>query len=143
MAWRLATTAAGLAAASGAMATQAARVKDAPAPMIDAQAAADIANRIAQQVQPCANRQIKAGPGAERIRVTLHIRLNRDGSLIGDPEVIGYDGVDDDNRRYLDRVKNDAIATFKDCAPIHDLPQQYYDLPRGWSDLKMRYRLPG
>lgn len=107
------------------------------------QAQMDIASKIAQQVQPCANRQVKPGPGAERIRVTIHLRLKRDGSLIGNPEVVGYDGTDDDNARYLDRVKDNAIATFKGCSPLRDLPQELYDVPRGWSDFKMRYRLPG
>jgi hypothetical protein len=113
------------------------------AAMVSPQAAAAIASHIARQIQPCANRQIKPGPGAERIRVVVHVRLNRDGSLIGDPEVAGYDGVDDSNRGYLDRVKNNAVATFRDCTPIRGLPQEYYDVPHGWSDLKMRYKLPG
>ena len=34
-----------------------------------AQAAADIGSAIARQVQPCADRQVNPGPGAERIRV--------------------------------------------------------------------------
>ncbi|MFA5966694.1 MAG: cell envelope biogenesis protein TolA [Sphingomonas sp.] len=110
---------------------------------MSAQAAMDISSKIQQQVQPCANRQVKPGPGAERIRVIIRLKLRRDGSLIGNPEVVGYDGDDDDNRRYLDRVKDNAIATFKGCAPLRDLPQELYDVPRGWSDFKMRYKLPG
>ncbi|MDB5709818.1 MAG: cell envelope biosis protein TolA [Sphingomonas bacterium] len=110
---------------------------------MSAQAAMDISSKIAQQVQPCANRQVKPGPGAERIRVVIHLKLRRDGTLIGNPEVVGYDGTDDDNSRYLDRVKDNAIATFKGCAPLRDLPQDLYDVPRGWSDFKMRYKLPG
>jgi hypothetical protein len=108
-----------------------------------AQAAAAMASQIARQIQPCANRQIKPGPGAERIRVTVHIRLNRDGSLIGEPEVTAFDGVDADNGGYLDRIKGNAIATFKECAPIRGLPPELYDVPHGWRDLKMRYKLPG
>jgi outer membrane biosynthesis protein TonB len=110
---------------------------------MSAQAQMDISSKIAQQVQPCANQQIKPGPGAERIRVVIHLKLRRDGSLIGNPEVVGYDGTDDDNSRYLDRVKDNAIATFKHCSPLRDLPQELYDVPRGWSDFKMRYKLPG
>ena len=110
---------------------------------MSAQAAMDISSKIQQQVQPCANRQVKPGPGAERIRVIIRLKLRRDGYLIGNPEVVGYDGDDDDNRRYLDRVKDNAIATFKGCAPLRDLPQELYDVPRGWSDFKMRYKLPG
>ncbi|MEO5865819.1 MAG: cell envelope biogenesis protein TolA [Sphingomonas sp.] len=110
---------------------------------MSAQAQMDIASKILQQVQPCANRQAQPGPGAERIRVIIHLKLRRDGSLIGNPEVIGYDGTDDENSRYLDRVKDNAIATFKGCSPLRDLPQELYDVPRGWSDFKMRYRWTG
>ena len=114
-----------------------------PAATTSFQTAMDIGSKIVQQVQPCANRQLKPGPGAERIRVVLHLKLNRDGSLIGEPEVVSYDGVDDGNRRYLDHVKNNAIAIFKGCAPIRGLPPELYDVPRGWSDFKIRYKLPG
>ena len=107
------------------------------------QPAARLATAIARQIQPCADRQKKPGPGAERIRVVVHVRLNRDGSLNGDPEVTSYDGVAADNGRYLDRIKGNAIATFKDCAPIRDLPPELYDAPHSWRDLKMRYMLPG
>jgi len=110
---------------------------------MSAEAALNIARKIVDQVKPCASRQLPSGPGAERIRVILRLRLNRDGSLIGDPEILGYDGVDDGNRPYLDRVKANAIATFKNCAPLRDLPQEYYDVPRGWSDFRIRYKLPG
>ncbi len=40
-----------------------------PAAMMSTQAAADIGSAIKQQVQPCANRQVNPGPGADQIRV--------------------------------------------------------------------------
>ena len=110
---------------------------------MNAQAMMDIGSKITQQVQPCANRQVKPGPGAERIRVTIRLRLNRDGSLAADPQVVAHDGVDDENSRYQDRVDDNAIATFKGCSPLRGLPPELYDVPRGWSNFVMRYKLPG
>jgi outer membrane biosynthesis protein TonB len=113
------------------------------APTMSAQAQADIASAIKRQVQPCADRQVKPGPGAERIIVTIRLRLNRDGSLAANPAITGHSGVDDENSRYQDRVDDNAIATFKGCSPLRGLPQELYDVEHGWSVFSMRYNLKG
>lgn len=110
---------------------------------VGAQALANIGSAILRQVQPCANRQVTPGPGAERIRVTINLRINRNGSLAAPPRVIGHDGVDDDNRRYVDRVDDLAIATFVGCSPLTGLPDELYDVPNGWRSFSLRYKLPG
>lgn len=107
------------------------------------QAAMDIGQKIKQQVQPCANRQVNPGPGAERIRVTIRLKINRDGTLASRPLIVGHDGVDDDNRRYQRQVDDRAIATFMGCQPLRGLPPELYDVPNGWSDFSLRYKLPG
>jgi len=107
------------------------------------QAAADIGSAIRRQVQPCADRQVKPGPGAERIIVTIRLRLNRDGSLAANPQVTAHSGVDAENSRYQDRVDDNAIATFKGCSPLRGLPAELYDVPNGWSTFSLRYKLPG
>lgn len=114
-----------------------------PAAVMSAQAAADIGSAIKRQVQPCADRQVYPGPGAERIVTAINLRLNRDGSLAARPRVMGQSGLDDENRRYADRVADLAIATFSGCAPLRGLPQELYDVQRGWSNFTMNYRLPG
>lgn len=115
----------------------------APAAVMGAQQAANIGSAIKRQVQPCANRQVTPGPGAERIQVTINLRLNRDGSLAARPRVTGHAGVDDDNRRYVDRVDDLAIATFVGCSPLTGLPAELYDVQNGWSNFSLRYKLPG
>lgn len=107
-----------------------------------ARAQADIASLIVRQVQPCADRQRSPGPGAERIVVTIRLRLNRNGSLAAPPTVVGSTA-DETNRRYLERVTDNAIATFTGCSPLRGLPPELYDVPRGWRDFRLRYRLPG
>ncbi|GGB19854.1 hypothetical protein GCM10011380_06750 [Sphingomonas metalli] len=119
------------------------RAEAAPAAKMGAQAAADIGSAILRQVQPCANRQVTPGPGAERIRVAINLRLNRDGSLASRPRVVGHTGVDDENRRYVDRVDDLAIATFVGCSPLRGLPDELYDVQNGWSNFTLRYKLPG
>lgn len=115
----------------------------APAAKIGAQQLANIASAILRQVQPCANRQVTPGPGAERIRVAINLHLNKDGSLAAAPRVVGHIGVDGENERYVDRVDDLAIATFKGCSPLRGLPAELYDVPGGWSNFTLRYKLPG
>ena len=116
----------------------------APGATMNAQAAADIGSAIRRQVQPCADRQPNPGPGASRIVVTIRLQLNRDGSLAGRPTVAAdHGGVDDENRRYVDVVDRNAIATFTGCAPLRGLPPELYDVPRGWKTFILRYKLPG
>jgi hypothetical protein len=115
----------------------------APAAKIGAQQLANIASAILRQVQPCANRQVTPGPGAERIRVAINLHLNKDGSLAAAPRVVGHSGVDGENERYVDRVDDLAIATFKGCSPLRGLPAELYDVPGGWSNFTLRYKLPG
>ena len=110
--------------------------------VMNAQAQANIASAILRQVQPCANRQRTPGPGAERIRVTIRLRLNRNGSLAAPPAVVNRTGVDDSNRRYVERVEDLAINTFTGCSPLRGLPAELYDVPRGWRDFSLRYNLP-
>lgn len=110
-----------------------------------AQQVANIGSVINRQIQPCANRQVNPGPGAERIRVPIRLRINPDGSLAARPEVLTaqIDGVDGGNQRYVARVKDLAIAAFTECSPLRGLPAELYDVPRGWKVFTMRYKLPG
>ncbi|QNA86010.1 cell envelope biogenesis protein TolA [Sphingomonas sp. So64.6b] len=114
-----------------------------PGATMNTQAAADIGSAIVRQVQPCANRQVKPGPGAERIRVQIRLQLNKDGSLAARPTIVGHTGVDDENGRYVDAVDRNAIATFMGCSPLRGLPIELYDVPRGWKTFSLRYNLPG
>jgi hypothetical protein len=115
----------------------------APGAAMTPKAMADIGSAIQRQVQPCANRQVKPGPGAERIRVTIRLQLNPDGSLKARPTITGHTGVDDENDHYVDAVDRNAIAAFSGCSPLRDLPPELYNVPNGWSTFSLRYKLPG
>lgn len=113
------------------------------APAFSASAMASIQQAIRRQIQPCADRQVNPGPGANKIRVTLNLRLSRGGRLSRPPEVVRTTGVDDENARYEDRVKDLAVAAYVGCAPLAGLPPELYQTAQGgWSNINMTYRLP-
>ena len=74
----------------------------------------------------------------------MRLQLTRSGRLRVPPQVIGTSGVDDENARYEERVKDLAVATFVGCAPLVGLPAELYETEsgRGWSDFIMNYNLP-
>jgi len=115
---------------------------DAPqAAKISAQALAGIVAAIKRQIQPCADRQINPGPGANEILIVLNLRLNRDGTLASTPTVVRTSGVNDDNGRYVQRVRDLGVAAFKGCSPLK-LPEEYYATANGgWSNLNYNWQL--
>ena len=120
-----------------------AKPNDAPpsAARVDGRALAAIQQAIARQIQPCADRQVDPGPGANQIVTTLNLRLNRDGTLSATPTVVRQNGVDDDNRRYARRVVDLGIAAFKGCSPLK-LPAEYYSTANGgWSNINYNWKL--
>ncbi|MBW6529025.1 cell envelope biogenesis protein TolA [Sphingomonas sp. RHCKR7] len=120
-----------------------ARESDAPpsAARVDARALAGIQQAIARQIQPCADRQVDPGPGANQIVTTLNLRLNRDGTLAAVPTVVKQTGVDGDNQRYARRVVDLGVAAFKGCSPLK-LPAEYYATANGgWSNINYNWKL--
>lgn len=120
-----------------------ARAQQPTGAVMSAVAMSGIVAAIKRQIQPCADRQVNPGPGANRIQVKINLRLNRDGSLAARPRVVSTSGVDDENSRYEKRVSDLAIAAFTGCAPLRDLPDELYQTPKGgWSNFNMNYKLP-
>lgn len=108
---------------------------------IDARAMASIVQAIARQIQPCADRQVNPGPGANQIVTKLNLRLNEDGTLAATPRQVGQTGVDDENRRYSQRVADLGVAAFKGCSPLK-LPAEFYSTPNGgWNNINYSWQL--
>lgn len=114
-----------------------------PAAQMTGQAAADIGSAIQRQVQPCAIRQRPPAPEAREITTSVRLRLTREGALAAEPQVVGQDGINEDNRRYAELVRERAILAFRQCSPLRNLPQELYDVPRGWQTFTLRFRFPG
>ncbi len=108
---------------------------------IDARALAGIQDAISRQIQPCADRQVDPGPGANRIVTVLNLRLNENGTLAATPTMVRQTGVDDENDRYARRVVDLGIAAFKGCSPLR-LPAEFYSTPNGgWNNINYRWQL--
>jgi outer membrane biosynthesis protein TonB len=73
-----------------------------------------------------------SGADAELLITRLSVRLNKDGSLASDPEVITQDGINDSNRAQAKLHADRAIQAVRRAAPFN-LPVQFYD---GWKWLK-------
>ena len=102
---------------------------------------ASIVQAIARQIQPCADRQVNPGPGANRIVTTLNIRLNGDGTLAATPTKVRQSGINDENERYAQRVVDLGIAAFKGCSPLR-LPSEYYSTANGgWNNINYQWQL--
>ncbi len=108
---------------------------------IDARALASIVDAIARQIQPCADRQVDPGPGANQIVTTLNLKLNENGTLAATPRMVRQTGVTPENERYAQRVRDLGIAAFKGCSPLK-LPAEYYDTPNGgWNNINFKWKL--
>lgn len=102
---------------------------------------ASIVQAIARQIQPCADRQVNPGPGANQIVTTLNLRLNPDGTLAATPRMVRQAGVDGENERYAQRVADLGVAAFKGCTPLK-LPAEYYRTGNGgWSNINYQWKL--
>lgn len=109
--------------------------------VIDARALASIQDAIRRQIQPCADRQVNPGPGANRIVTTLNLRLNKDGTLAATPTVVRQTGTDGEAERYARRVIDLGIAAFEACKPLR-LPPEYYQTPNGgWNNINYNWQL--
>lgn len=108
---------------------------------IDARALAGIQDAISRQIQPCADRQVDPGPGADQIVTVLNLRLNRDGTLAATPTMVRQKGVDVGNDRYARRVVDLGIAAFKGCSPLR-LPAEFYSTANGgWNNINYTWQL--
>lgn len=104
-----------------------------------AAAKASVDSAIKRQIQPCAARQPTLGPGADRIRVTVNLRLDRSGRLSRPPSLVRTSGVDEDNARFEDLAYDQAVTVFRACSPLR-LPAELYSTPQGgWGNINLTY----
>lgn len=113
------------------------------APTFSATARASVGQAILRQVQPCADRQPYIGAGANQVRLTINLKLARNGRLIRPPTVMGMSGDPDLRAKYGDLLDDQVRRIFADCSPLR-LPAELYDTPNGgWNDYTFTYRVKG
>lgn len=102
----------------------------APAQAVSAAVASSIGAEIRRQLKP--HWKSPTGADVELLRTTLSVRLNRDGSLAGTPELVSQSGVNDSNRAQARLHVDQAIKAVRLAAPFK-LPAEFYD---AWKDIR-------
>jgi hypothetical protein len=111
------------------------------APTFSATARASVGQAILRQVQPCADRQPYIGEGANQVRLTINLKLARNGRLIRPPVVLRTSGDPDLRAKYGDLLEDQVRRIFSECSPLR-LPAELYDTPDGgWNDFTFTYRV--
>lgn len=87
---------------------------------------ASIAQAIIRQLRP--HWTPPSGVDVDKLVTVVRFRLNRDGSLAANPEVLRTNGQNDSNRNQVTRHQEQAIRAVRLAAPFN-LPEQYYS---GW-----------
>lgn len=101
---------------------------------------ARVASIVQQQLNRCW-RTVADLPDPERLRVTLSFRLNRDGSLNGQPRVVSPANYTFDPE--MNEAVNRALRAVRTCDPIDRLPNdpvvgEYFDI---WRDQEVTFGL--
>ena len=113
----------------------------ASAPTFSATARANIGQAILRQVQPCADRQPFIGEDANKVRLTINLKLARSGRLVRPPTVLKTSGDPDLRAKYGDLLEDQVRRIFAQCTPLR-LPAELYDTPTGgWNDFTFTYRV--
>ncbi len=88
-------------------------------------AARALNDEISRQIYP--RLRLPSGADVERLVALLEVRLDRNGAVIGTPQVIDVTGVTDSNRPQVNLYKERAVQAVLQASPFQNLPSQYYD----------------
>lgn len=94
-----------------------------------------LADSIRSQAQRCYRGSADA-PDPERLIVVIRVRLNRDGSLDGQPDVFNRQAIDLSGDRYWRVARDRALAAVIDCAPYR-LPAEHFSI---WRRIDVTFR---
>lgn len=92
---------------------------------LDARATATLEQAIRSKIAPCWNPPI-GGEDVRSMTVVLRIQLNRQGAVVGMPEVLDQTGVTPGNQAYARAFADSARRAVIRCSPI-ELPADLYD----------------
>lgn len=117
-------------------------ISDAASPSRSQETAAEIgpkqqaalAAELLRQLRP--HWRAPSGADIEQLRVIVVARLNRDGTLAGEPRAEPVSGVTPSNRPQARLFAERAVAAVKLAAP-YDFPADLYD---AWKEIRPRFR---
>lgn len=98
----------------------------APAASVGPAQQSALAAEIRRQIKPYW--KAPTGADAELLRTTVRVTLARDGSLVGDPEIVNTAGTTESNRTQVRLHQEQAIKAVRLAAPFR-LPPDLYE---GW-----------
>ena len=116
--------------------------KPAPAPQAAAmgpQQKAALDAEIRRQLKP--NWRPPSGADADQLVTLLEVRLDKNGAVIGTPEVIDQLGVTASNRPQAKLHAERAIQAVKLASPFRNLPPEYYEQWKWLRPLRFDARL--
>lgn len=105
------------------------------------QVAEAITPQVSASLSSAVNRQLKphwnppSGVEVERLVTVVRFRLNRDGSLRGNPEIVRQTGITESNRSQAGRHSEQAIRAVRLASPFR-LPEAYYS---GWRTIEFDF----
>ncbi|MBI1236988.1 MAG: hypothetical protein GC188_09940 [Alphaproteobacteria bacterium] len=94
-----------------------------------------LADSIRSQAQRCYRGSADA-PDPERLIVVVRVRLNRDGTLDGQPDILNRQAIDVSSDRYWRVARDRALAAIIDCAPYR-LPAEHFTI---WRRIDVTFR---
>lgn len=106
------------------------RATEASAANIGPKEQASLAAELKRQLKP--HWRPPSGADVEKLRVTIVANLALDGTIVGQPRVIGPTGVTPSNRAQANLFVERALAAVKLAAPYH-FPKEYYAV---WKQIK-------
>lgn len=74
--------------------------------------------------------------GAAELRVTIHMRLNPNGKLIGSPKVMDGGRMNLPGQEFFRTAAESALRAVRKCAPYDFLPKDQYEL---WRDMEINF----
>jgi outer membrane biosynthesis protein TonB len=107
----------------------------APAAAIGPQQISALNAAIGRQLKPHWRGKAPEGAEAELLVTKVRFRLNRDGSLAGEPQVVATSGQTEANQPQVARHQEQAVRAVKLAAPF-DLPEALYD---GWKTVTTNF----
>ncbi len=93
--------------------------------------------KIRAKMRLCWNTQAFIGaPEPEKLIVEVEFKLNRDGSLLGQPNILNRGQIQSSGNPFWVVAQRNAVTAVLDCAPYDFLPDDRYDV---WQEVKLTF----
>jgi outer membrane biosynthesis protein TonB len=102
----------------------------APAKAVSAAVASSIGAEVRRQLKP--HWKSPTGADVELLRTTIAVRLNRNGTILGELQLVSQSGVNDSNRAQAKLHVDQAMKAVRLAAPFK-LPAEYYE---AWKEIR-------